>query len=240
MRLPNWLPWVVSVALSLPLAPAMAGERAGHGFQRSISVQGVGVVSARPDMAVISAGVTGQAVTAKAALSDHTKAMAALLTALRGFGIADRDVQSQHVSLHPVYPKRSQNGSARAPIAFRASGNVRVRLRQVDRLGELMDGMTGAGVNNLSGLHFAIAKPEPLQDQARVRALGDANRRARLYAAEAGVELGPVLRIKEGGAIGRAPRFRAMAAVSTERAIAPGETEIRMTVSVVYAIKDME
>jgi len=238
VRLPNWLPWLVSVALSLPLAPAMAGERPGHGFHRSISVQGVGVVSARPDMAVINAGVTSQAVTAKAALSDQTKAMAALLTALRSFGIADHDVQSQHVNLRPVYPKRRQNDGARAPMAFRASGNVRVRLRQVDRLGELLDGMTGAGVNNLSGLHFAIAKPAPLRDQARVRALGDAKRRARLYAAEAGVELGPVLRIKEAGARGRVPQFRAMAASSAERAIAPGETEIRMTVSVVYAIKD--
>jgi uncharacterized protein YggE len=91
---------------------------------------------------------------------------------------------------------------------------------------------------NLSGLRFAIAKPGPLRDQARKRALSEAKRRAELYAAEAGVELGPVLRITEGGARGPLPRLRAMAATSAVGAMAPGETEIRMTVSVVYAIKD--
>ena len=229
-----WLPGLILAAFILP---ATAAERPGHGFGRSIAVQGEGVVSARPDLAVINAGVTRQADTAKAALAAHSLVMTKLLAALKAFAIADRDVQSQHVNLHPVYPRQNQNSGQRTPIAFRASGQVRVRLRRIDRLGELLDQMTAAGVNNLSGLHFAIAKPEALQDQARVLALREAKRRAQLYAKEAGVELGPVLRIREGGGRGPRPEFRAMATASAGRAIAPGETEIRMTVSVVHAIK---
>ena len=240
MRLGIWPACLVLAALSLPALslPAVAAERPGHGFRRSISVQGVGVVGARPDMAVIRAGMSSQAATAKAALSGHNKVMTVLLAALRSFGIAEGDVQTQQVNLHPVYPNRNRNDGARTPIAYRAVGNVAVRLRQIDRLGDLLDAMTQAGVNNLSGLRFAIAKPGPLRDQARKRALSEAKRRAELYAAEAGVELGPVLRITEGGARGPLPRLRAMAATSAVGAMAPGETEIRMTVSVVYAIKD--
>jgi hypothetical protein len=163
--------------------------------------------------------------------------MAKVLAGLAAFGIADGDVQSRHVNLRPVYPRKNQNDGVRAPVAFRASGQVRVRLRQIGRLGEMLDRLTAAGVNNLSGLHFAVAKPEPLQDRARVLAIGEAKRRAQLYAAEAGVELGPVLRIREGGGHGPRPEFRAMSPSSAGRAVAVGETEFRITVSVVYAIK---
>jgi uncharacterized protein len=234
VRAPIWLLGVViTAALSLP---ALAADQRGHGYRGGIAVQGVGVVSARPDMAVIQAGVTSQATTAKAALAAHKQVMTVLLAALENFGINDSDIQSQQVNLHPVYPRRTQNEAAPAPTAFRASGNARVRLREVDRLGSLLDIMTAAGVNNLSGLRFAIAKPEPLQDQARVRAMREARRRAELYAAEAGVKLGAVMRIREGGDRPQAPEFRALTASSSSSAIAPGETEIRATVSVVYAI----
>jgi uncharacterized protein YggE len=234
-----WLLGLMFAALTLAalIPPAMAVERPGHGFGPSIVVQGVGVVTARPDMAVLNAGVTSQSATAKAALAAHKEIMAKVLAGLAAFGIADGDVQSRHVNLRPVYPRKNQNDGVRAPVAFRASGQVRVRLRQIGRLGEMLDRLTAAGVNNLSGLHFAVAKPEPLQDRARVLAIGEAKRRAQLYAAEAGVELGPVLRIREGGGHGPRPEFRAMSPSSAGRAVAVGETEFRITVSVVYAIK---
>ena len=230
-----WLLGLMFAALTLAalIPPAMAVERPGHGFGPSIVVQGVGVVTARPDMAVLNAGVTSQSATAKAALAAHKEIMAKVLAGLAAFGIADGDVQSRHVNLRPVYPRKNQNDGVRAPVAFRASGQVWVRLRQIGRL----DRLTAAGVNNLSGLHFAVAKPEPLQDRARVLAIGEAKRRAQLYAAEAGVELGPVLRIREGGGHGPRPEFRAMSPSSAGRAVAVGETEFRITVSVVYAIK---
>ena len=110
---------------------------------------------------------------------------------------------------------------------------MRVRLRQIGRLGEILDRLTADGVNNLSGLHFAVAKPEQLQ--ARVLAIREAKRRAQLYAGEAGVELGPVLRIREGGGPGPGPELCAMSASGAGRAVAVGETEIRITVSVVYS-----
>lgn len=228
---------LAAIILAASALPARAGERAMHGPHRNISVQGLGVVAARPDIAVLRAGVTSQAPSAKAALLEHHRVMANLLAVLETFGLAARDVQSLQADLRAVYPNRGQKDAIPAPIAFRATGNVRIRLREVDRLGELLDRMTAAGVNSLSGLHFAIAEPAPLQDEARKRAVQDARHRALLYAAEAGVQLGPVLRISEGGAVGPRPEFRALAASSAGSAVAPGETEIRAAVSVVFAIK---
>ena len=71
-------------------------------------------------------------------------------------------------------------------MVFRAFGNVRVRLREVDRLGGLLDRMTASGVDNLTALNLVIAKPEPLPDQARVKA------------------------IRKGGCSGQVPASRAM------------------------------
>ncbi len=238
-----WQLGLMLAALPLPplTLPAVAVERPGNGIGRGIGpvivVQGTGVVTARPDMAVINAGVTSQAETAKAALAAHGEIMARALAGLESFGIAEGGVQSQHVNLRPVYPRQNSNDGVRAPVAFRASGQVRVRLRQIGRLGEMLDRLTADGVNNLSGLHFAVAKPEQLQDRARVLAIREAKRRAQLYAGEAGVELGPVLRIREGGGPGPGPELRAMSASGAGRAVAVGETEIRITVSVVYAIE---
>ncbi len=221
-------------------APVWAGDGAipgGQGLARRISVQGHGVVSARPDIAVLRAGVTGQAPSAKAALAAHNRIMTGLLAALRSFGLAERDLQSQQVDLRAIFPKRRQNDADPAPSSFQATGHLRIRLREVDRLGELLDQMAAVGVNNLSGLRFAIAEPAPLRDEARRRAVQDARHRARLYAAEAGVQLGPVLRISESGAGGPVREFRAMANSSAGGPTAPGETEISVTVNMVFAIK---
>ncbi len=229
---------VLAIAfLAASALPAWAGERPQHGPRRSISVQGLGVVTARPDMAVLHAGVTSQAPSAKAALSEHNNIMSNLLVTLTKFGLAERDIQSRQADLRAIYPNRGQPDAMPAPIAFRATGTVRIRLRQIDRLGDLLDRMTAAGVNNLSGLRFAIAEPAPLRDEARKRAVQDARRRAQLYAAEAGVQLGPVLQISEGGAVGPRPEFRALAASNAGGALTPGESEISVAVNVVFAIK---
>jgi len=235
---------LLSLILGLISVPAWASESSRYGGHhnyangRSISVQGLGVVSVRPDVAVIQAGVTAQAASAKAALAEHHKVMSNLLVELDKFGLAARDVQSRQVNLRAIYPRRKNNqDAASAPSAFRAMGNLRVRLRQVDRLGDLLDQLTNAGANSISGLHFAISEPGPLQDKARELAVQDARRRALLYTGEAGVQLGEVLRIREGGAPGPVREFRTMAASGSQSSTAPGEKEIRMAVRVVFAIK---
>lgn len=237
MRLAFILAGFVLAGVALP---AWAGEHDRHGkhdMARSISVQGMGAVSARPDIAVLHAGVTAQAASARAALSEHNQVMAGLLATLKDFGLEARDVQSRRADLRAIYPSRRQQDAAAAPIAFRATGNVRIRLREVDRLGDLLDRMTAAGVNNLAGLGFTVAEPEPLQDEARKLAIRDARRRAQVFAAEAGVQLGPVLRISEGGTGAPMRELRALASASAGNPMAPGETEIRVGVSMVFAIK---
>ncbi len=238
MRFHNLLLGLILGALAIP---AWAGEpthHRGYAMERRIAVQGLGVVTARPDVAVIQAGVTAQAPSAKAALDAHNEVMVKLLAELEAFGLAMRDVQSRQVNLRAIYPRRkSDQESAPAPSAFRATGNLSIRLREVDRLGDLLDRLTTAGANNISGLNFAVGEPEALQDKARKLAIQDARRRAGIYAAEAGVQLGEVLRIREGGVPSRFREFRTLAASGSRNPTAPGETEIRMAVTVVFALK---
>ncbi|MFP6709165.1 MAG: SIMPL domain-containing protein [Alphaproteobacteria bacterium] len=111
-----WQLGLMRAALTLPhlTLPAVAVERPGNGIGPVIVVQGTGVVTARPDMAVINAGVTSQAETAKAALAAHGENMARVLAGLEAFGIAEGGVQSQHVNLRPVYPRQNSNDGVRA------------------------------------------------------------------------------------------------------------------------------
>ncbi len=227
----------LGLILGVLAAPAWAGDGVGHGMGRSIAVQGLGVVTARPDVAVIRAGVTAQAKSAKAALEGHNKVMVKLLAELKKLGLAARDVQSRQVNLRAIYPPRRKQDTEPVPTAFRATGNLAIRLREVDRLGDLLDRVTAAGANNIAGLHFAVAAPEPLQEEARKLAIQDARRRAEIYALEAGVQLGEVLRIREGGTPGPMREYRTMAANGSQSPTAPGEAEIRMAASVVFAIK---
>ncbi len=242
---PGWVVEAAGLHKSHHDEGGQSAQHNGHGkshhasqsTHRSISVQGLGVVSARPDVAIIEASVTSQSAKAKAALDQHNGAMAKLLAELKAFGLAPRDVQTRQVNLRAIYPNRRQQEGVPVPSAFRAMGNVRIRLREVDRLGDLLDRMTAAGVNKLSGPHFTIADPAPLQNKARKLAIRDARRRAQLYAAEAGVNLDDVLRIREGTAASPIRGFLARSASTEQSPIAAGENEIRVGVTVLFAIK---
>ena len=227
-------PW--RAAALVLAAMVLAAPAAADSLTRGITVQGEGRIAARPDMVLLHAGVSHQAPTAKAALAGHTAGMAKLLAALKDFGLADRDIQTRQIRLQPIFARRKRQDDNPAPIAFRASGDLRLRLRQVDRAGDLLDRLAAAGSNTLSGLQFPFAEPRALQDRARQTAIADARRRAELYAREAGVSLGPVLQIREGGGMVQMREFRAMAA-DRGAAIAPGENEIRIGVTVVFAIE---
>ena len=227
------------LALSLLLASTLAQADEPP---RTISVSGRGQVTAPPDLAVIQAGVQTRAESASAALSANNTAMAAVLETLRGRDIAERDIQTTNVRVHPEYRHDRNTGQAEM-IGYQATNEVRVRVRDLDRLGELLDALVTAGGNQLQGIDFAVDDPTALLDQARDRAIADARRRAERYAAAAGVRIGRVLSISEAGAEIPRPLMR-MAATEMDMGssvpIASGEQELGVSVNVVYELEDAE
>lgn len=224
-----------SALFALLLLPALSAAA-----DRVIRVTGVGKASAPPDMANVQAGVVSQAPTAAEALAANSKAMKEVFAAIKGNGVAAKDMQTSSLNVRPVY-KRDNRGQTSEIIAYEVSNQVQVKVRDLKKLGVVLDAVVKSGANQVSGVSLTIADGANLRDHARRDAYDDAKRRAELYAERAGVRLGKVLTISEEPI--REPRpvyFGARMAVadSAEVPIATGEEEVQARVHVEFAIED--
>ena len=169
--------------LALAAALAGTGAVAGDDVPRTISVAAEGRVEAVPDMAVISLGVVNEAATAGTAMAATSAAAARVLDRLVGFGIEPRDIQTSQLTLNPVWSNAANEGRSKI-TGFSATNALTVRVRDLDRLGEIMDAVIEDGANDFNGLSFAVAEPAPrLQEDAP-----DVGRRRRLERARLGIE----------------------------------------------------
>jgi uncharacterized protein YggE len=203
----------------------------------SLTVSGEGKAMARPDMAEIQTAVVTEADTAGAALEANSNAMQMLFGTIAKFDIEDRDVQTTAVNLAPRYARRT-SGMPQRIEGYRAENRVRIRVRDLARLGKVLDALVTQGANTLHGIQFGVASPQPLNDQARRAAVADAQRNAMLYAKAAGVTLGRVMSLREmqvGGLPPRPPVPRAMAAEAVVP-IAPGEMTFTIWVTMTYEL----
>jgi len=231
---------VVPAALLLPVLPAAAdGEN-----ERTINVTGEGTATSPPDMATINTGVQTQAGTAEEALDANNQAMEGLLDVLEDHGIAEKDVQTTSFNVHPIHEQDQRGRTQPAIVAYRVVNQVKVEVRNLPRLGEALDALVRAGSNRISGVSFGVDDSTGVLDQARNRAIGDARRRANLYAQAAGVKVGKLLRISEQPVQIPTPRrldyARAAGAEASRVPVATGEQEFRATIHVVFALEDAD
>jgi uncharacterized protein YggE len=206
-------------------------------LESSITVIGIGTVSARPDTAEISAGVVTQGATAAQALAANSAAMEKVLKAAADIGVPERDIQTANVNVAPLRRQGRQEPQPQEITGYEATNQLRVKIRDLALLGRLLDALLAQGANVLGGISFAVADPAPLLDQARAKAMADARRKAEVYATAGNVALGRLLSVSESPTAG-VPRFespRLMAASAVP--IAPGEHDLTVTITVRYAIR---
>ena len=216
-------------------APAQAADAAQANPGR-ITVTGQAEVSAAPDIATVTLGATTEAKTAAQAMQQNSRDLTRVFDALKTAGVAARDMQTSGLSLGPRW-SRAENGEARKVIGFTASNTVTVRVRKLDALGQVLDALVKAGANNINGLQFGVAKPGALQDEARIKAVKDARRKAAQMAEAAGVKLGRVISISDtGGGSRPQPMFRMAVAESAPVPVAGGEVNFSANVTVTYAL----
>lgn len=191
--------WVFSLGMAIYLAVAAPLFAQDIPAQGRIVVNGEAQISAPPDQAVITLGARHSAKTAAIALEKTSSAVQAILTRMKELGVDPADMQTSSVTLNPVWGKtRSyENGDIAPPKGFEASNTIRVTLRDLDQLGEVLDLVAQEGANSFSGFRFSLSDPQPLLDEARKAAVLDARRKGELYALAAGVSLGKVVLISE-------------------------------------------
>lgn len=206
--------------------------------RREIIVTGEGRVSVEPDMAVLTLGVMREARTAKEAMDQTSAAVSEVLKTLVDAGIEARDMQTSAVSLAPRWD-HSDRDKPPSVVGYVASNTLSIRVRDLDRLGGVLDRVIGSGANQMNGLSFTLSEPRPIEDEARVKAVQDAKAKASLLAEAAGVTLGPVQTISEGSAGGPAPiQMRREAMMASDVPIAAGEVDVRISVTLIFAIGD--
>jgi uncharacterized protein len=203
--------------------------------QARVIVDGEGSVRVAPDYAQVNAGVTTRAKTAKQATAANSKLMSAVTAALVNAGIGQKDIQTSRFSVEPVYVSQGANTESKL-TGFSASNQVNVRVRQIAKVGEILDRLVTAGATNVGGVSFLHSDLSRTLDNAREAAIADARRKAEVYAHAAGLTLGRVAWITEES--GYAPPFpvgapRALAAAVP---ISPGEDTLRVQITVGFEI----
>ena len=205
----------------------------------AITVPGRGLVAVDPDIAVLRLGVVVVRPTAADARSTAAVTMGAVLAALTEGGVKKADLRTTLVGLDAVRDYSSESGPR--VTGYQLTNTVEATIRAVATVGELIDAALAAGATSMDGLSFRVADPSDALDEARRRAVADARRRAATLAAEAGVSVGRVLAIVEGGAVEPGPplpmaemRMKAMDAASTP--VEAGTNELEIGVTVTFAI----
>jgi uncharacterized protein len=223
------------IILGALAAPLSAEEKP---MERTVTVSATGAVSAEPDKATISSGVSSEAKTAREALSKNTEAMKKVIAELKTQGVEPKDIQTTQFNVEPVYvyPKEGQ-----PPVVtgYRVNNMVAVCVRNLDKLGGVLDQLVTVGANQMSGIAFEVSKAETLKDEARTEAMGNALRRAKLLATAGGAEVGEVMQISEDVSFqGPQPVMYAKRAMAAEAApVERGSQQLEARVTVTWKLK---
>ena len=188
--------------------------------ERWISVVATGEASVAPDLAVVSLAVSGSGKELTPTRDDVNRRSTSVLARLRELGLADADLNAPDVGIHPEYDFRK----GQRLIGYRVTRQMTVKVRDLDRLGEVLDGLVAAGANEVHGAQMSASDPSAAEHEALRSAVTAARTKALAIAEAGGVVLGDLARVEEEPAHGGpVPRARMLAAAG---GIADAPTEV--------------
>lgn len=234
---------VILPALLLVLAlaaPAAAQEQAAV---TGISVVGEAQGFADNDIAGFRFGVTIRRKTPAAALRRASARSAAIVAAMRDAGIADADLRTDVVRVRRSDRTVGKGRRARRVRSYVATNVVRVTVRRIADAGRIVDRAVRAGATGVSGPSFEASAFDEAYRRTLAAAYADARAKAQRLADEAGVVLGPPVRIRESGAddFDPAPAQSGgedqAAAGEVATPVEPGRSRVFATVAVVFSIR---
>lgn len=210
----------------------------------SLTVQGTGEVRVDPDEATVRLGVVAQAPTARVAQEKVNQVANAVLTALKGLGIAAADLQTSELNLNPIfapYRQEAPGQDSQRITGYQAGNTVSVRLTKLDLVGQAIDAGLAAGANQVEGVSFGLRDDQAARTHALEAAVREARGKAQAIAAALGVRLGEVLEAIEGGAaVDPQQSFPRMAMAKADRStptpVAAGQLNVSASVTLRYRI----
>jgi hypothetical protein len=229
----------------------------GVSATNTISVSGDADIYASPDIANISFTVRESDLKVATAQTKVSTKVAAALAAVRKLKVEDKDIKTENYSSYPKYEWQEgkkvycANTTVYCPPApgrqvitgYEVSQMVSVKVRNIDSVNSVVQGLADAGVTEMQGPNFAIDKQDDLQAQARKQAIEKARAKAEVLASDLGVSLIRIVSFSEnqGGPMYYAKAMMDSASVGMGAAPAPelpqGQTKITSNVTVTYEIR---
>lgn len=256
---------ILAVASSVLVAAKIITEVKGYRFigggvsaTNTISVSGDADVYASPDIANISFTVLEEALKVSDAQTKVSTKIATALASVRKLGVDDKDIKTENYSSNPKYEWQEgkkavcPNTGVYCPppqpgrqviVGFEVSQSVSIKVRNLDIVNNLVQGLANAQITEMQGPNFAIDKEDDLKAEARKEAIKKAEEKAEVLAKDLGVTLVRIVSFSEnnGGPI----YYRAMmseakvglggAAPAPE--LPSGQTKITSNVTVTYEIR---
>ena len=219
---------VVALAGAIGLPDFAGAQDAPAEEPDTVTVSGVGSVSAIPDEAEMSFGVETRGATAREAVRANADAARRVINALRQAGA--RELATQYVS---VYPISGEDGTI---TGYSASNSVSA-VSDVADAPALVDAAVEAGANTVSGPSMSSTNAEELYRQALADAVAEARARAEVLAKAANRSLGEITSISEATAGTPVPYYAERAALDAATPIVPGKQDTTATVTVTFTLR---
>jgi hypothetical protein len=231
----------VLLGLIVLLASGSSSLGADDGSDVStLTVSGTGEATADADIVTIVLGVQTRDESAAAAVAENGRMMADAIEALKAAGVPEDEIKTSRFS---IYPTRDWiDGRLSDKVIFEVNNQVAFTLDLADEMdiGAVLDAAVGAGANTVESVTFALRDPKPVQEEALVEAVVDAMGKAGVISQAAGVSLGRILSISEGG-YSPVPMAESRAYLAADASamtpIVPGDVKVTATVTITYEIK---
>jgi hypothetical protein len=249
-----WASSLVMVLLALFLLVEINQVSNTATTTNTVSFSGEGKVSAKPDIAVISATVMTQGATSQAAQADNTKKSNAVTAFLKNQGVADKDIKTSGYNIYPQYGPSGRpcpiSGSGmlypcsvnqQTITSYQVSQSFEIKVRDLTKVGAILAGLVTAGANQVNNLGLQIENPDALKSQARQLAIDNAKKKAQELESQVGIHLGRIVNFSENS--GGYPGIYDLKASSvggggsSVPTISPGENDIISDVTITYQIK---
>jgi len=211
-------------------------------FKNSIIISETGEVYAKPDLAVVIFSVIKEAKTVAEATSENVEAMNNIIQAVKREGLEDKDLKTISFNLYPRYEYTEESYRNRILVGYEVSQGLEVKIRDMEKIGTIIEKATSAGANDVSGLQFTIDNEEELKKEARNQAIEKAKAKAQELTSQLEVKLGKVISFNESFFV---PYYDARVYLEEAKGmgggepvpdIQTGENTISVTITVIYEI----
>lgn len=212
----------------------------------TITVSATGSLTFEPDQVFVTFGMDTAARSLADAQRQNNAVMTKVMDRLRDQNIEKERIQTSSFTVSPQYkppPKRPSDAPPAPPeiIGYLMSNTVTVEVRNLEKIGRVIEDVLAAGANHFQGMHWALRDEQPARLNALKSAAAKAHGKAVTLSEALGVKLVRVLSVNEGGHVTRpaphmARSMMAMEAGGGESTISPGEMKVEATVTLVYEI----